>query len=289
MIKMSVDAAFKEAWKRFQAANIDSARIDARVLLGSVLGGGAEQVLAQSDRDLTAEESELFESYVRCREGLQPVSQILGEREFWSLAFKVSPHTLTPRPDTETIIEAALACVDKPPHRILDLGTGSGCILLALLSEWKNAFGVGVDACPNALAVAVENAQALGMAQRTRFTQADWHEYKWYENVEAPFDMVVSNPPYIPDADIEGLDADVRDFEPRTALAGGIDGLDSYRKIIADLPKVLRCGGWVVFEVGINQASEVTKLLVKAGFEPLENRFDLSGIERAIVARRTGP
>jgi len=283
-----VDAAFKEAWKRFQTANIDSARIDARVLLGFVLGGGAEQVLAQSNRDLSDKEAVLFENLVQRREGLEPVSQILGMREFWSLDFKVTPATLTPRPDSETIVEAALACVDKPPHRILDLGTGSGCLLLALLSEWQDAQGFGIDASSDALAVAIENAVTLGLADRATFAQADWRTKHWPENLGGPFDVVIANPPYIPDDDIANLDADVRDFEPRSALAGGVDGLDAYHDIIAELPKVLNLGGWVVFEVGIHQGTEVMKLLADAGFGALDKRCDLAGVERAIVGRRTG-
>jgi len=282
----SVDAAFKEAWRRFGAVDIDSARIDARLLMGAVLGGGVERVLAERDRDLTPDESQLFDQYVKRRESFEPISQILGEKEFWSLPFKVTPATLTPRPDTETIVEAALETVDTPPKRLLDLGTGSGCIVLALLSEWKQTEGVGVDASPEALAVAMENADILGLLNRTTFHQADWRLKDWQSDLGGLFDVVVSNPPYIPDGDIEGLDADVRTFEPLSALAGGKDGLNAYREIIAELPNVLAKGGLVVFEVGIGQADDVLKLLVFAGFEKVEKRQDLAGIARAIMARR---
>jgi len=282
----SVDASFKNAQKRFETAAIESARIDARLLLGHVLGGGAERVLSQSGRDLSIEEFRAFEGLVKRRETHEPISQILGVREFWSLPFKVTSATLTPRPDTETIVETALDYVIDAPQHILDLGTGTGCILLALLSEWKNAQGVGVDASHLALAVAQENAQALNMADRATFVVADWRMDNGFVNLAGPFDLVVSNPPYIPAADIAGLDADVRDFEPVMALSGGPDGLEAYREIIVELPNVLARGGIVVFEVGLHQGSDVAKMLIDAGFHRLEKRRDLSGIVRAVVAQR---
>lgn len=282
MIPHSVDGAFKAAFERFQAAKIDTARLDARLLLGAVLGGGVERVLAQSGTDLSLEQADTFENFVQRRESFEPISQILGVREFWSLSFKVTPATLTPRPDSETLVEASLDSVDEPPKRILDLGTGSGCLLLALLSEWKNTEGLGLDRSDEALQVALENSETLGFSDRADFVCASWRDDDWQHGL---FDMVVSNPPYIPDGDIENLDEDVKGFEPLSALAGGLDGLDAYKEIIAVLPKILVKGGLVVFEVGVNQAKDVTNLLLKAGFDGVQTRQDLSGIDRAVLAR----
>ena len=282
---LSVDGAFQDAKKRFEHADIDSARIDARLLLGFVLGGGAEQVLAQSGRDLTRSEAQHFEDLVQRRAQREPISHILGTREFWSLPFKVTAATLTPRPDTETLIEAALDAVTQPPRRVLDLGAGTGCILLALLSEWKDAQGLGVDASAEALNVAKENAVALGLEGRAQFVLGDWNTAHWMQNLGGPFDVVVSNPPYILDGDVAGLDRDVRNFEPRAALVGGPDGLDAYRAIAAGLDKILTPGGLVIFEVGIHQAEDVANILTNKGLSCVERRRDLGGIERAVVAR----
>ena len=280
---ISVDEAFIDAFQRFQAANIDTARLDARLLLGAVLGGGAERVLAESGRDLDDVEFSIFEGFVKRREGCEPISQILGVREFWSLSFKVTSATLTPRPDTETLIEAALKMVADDPKRILDLGTGSGCIVLSLLSEWKNSQGLGVDISEAALKVAQHNAKKLGLDDRAEFAIADWREGTWQYGL---FDVVISNPPYIPEADMQTLAVDVRDYEPKTALVGGIVGLDAYREIIAQLPHMLTVGGLVLFEVGINQADDVEALLLSAGFGGLEQHQDLSKIARVVAAQR---
>lgn len=282
---LSVDGAFQDAKTRFEDVGIDSARIDARLLLGFVLGGGAEQVLAQSGRDLTPTEAQHLEDLVQRRAAREPISHILGAREFWSLPFKVTAATLTPRPDTETLIEAALDTVTQPPRRVLDLGTGTGCILLALLSEWKDAQGLGVDASAEALNVAKENAVALGLEHRAQFVLGDWNTAHWTQHLGGPFDVVMSNPPYILESDMPGLDSGVRDFEPRAALLGGSDGLDAYRAIVAGLDKILTPGGLVIFEVGIHQADDVASILKNRGFSGIERRRDLSGIERAVLAR----
>ena len=282
--EQTVDAAYRAAAKRLSDAGIDSARLDARLLLGRVLGGGGERVLAEGPRALSADEAQRLESLIKRREQREPMSHILGTREFWSLDFKVTESTLTPRPDTETVIEAVLENTDNP-QSILDLGTGTGCILLSLLSEWPDAQGVGVDASTEALAVAGDNAKALGLAARARFVDGDWSAPSGLAAVGGPFDVVVSNPPYIPARDIETLEADVRDWEPRQALDGGPDGLDAYRAIIDVLGALLKPGGLVVLEVGIGQADDVANLLGARGFGLLESRMDLGGIPRAVVAR----
>lgn len=281
-----VDQAFRDAWNRLEQAGIESARTDARLLLGMVLGGGAERVLAEKGRALTADETTRFEALIQRRLAHEPVSQIRGTREFWSLEFKVTRDTLTPRPDTETLIEALLDHAPPAVANVLDLGTGTGCILLALLSEWPDAQGVGVDASLNALAVAQENAQVFGLEPRARFVHADWTHAGWTRDLGASFDVVVSNPPYIPGGDIAGLDKDVRDFEPLGALDGGADGLDAYRTIVNAAFNLVAKGGILAFEVGIGQAGAVADLMTDAGFKVLEKRKDLGGIERAVVAQK---
>lgn len=286
-----LDQAFHDAWKRLEQAGIESARTDARLLLGSVLGGGPERVLAEKGRALTLDEAAQFEALVQRRLAREPVSQIRGTREFWSLEFKVTRDTLTPRPDTETLIEALLAHAPLPVARVLDLGTGTGCIVMALLSEWPDARGVGVEVSPAALAVARENARSLGLDKRARFVAADWTQAHWSDalvrDFGGAFDVVVSNPPYIPGGDIAGLEIDVRDFEPMGALDGGADGLDAYRILVRGARDLLRAGGVLAFEVGIGQAGSVADLMANAGFQVLEKRRDLNGIERAVVAKKT--
>lgn len=286
MPTLGIDQAFRDAWLRLEQAGIESARTDARLLLGHVLGGGAERVLAEKGRALTVAEEGQFKALLARRLAREPMSHIRGYREFWSLNFKVTNATLTPRPDTETLIEALLDHAPQSATSVLDLGTGSGCIILALLSEWTDALGVGVDASPDALSVATENAHSLNMAERARFVQADWTVDAWATDLGGPFDVVVSNPPYIPADDIGGLDADVRDFEPMSALDGGVDGLDAYRTIVSGAHDLIAEGGVLAFEVGIGQAQDVADLMVNAGFTVLEIRKDLGGIERAVVGRK---
>lgn len=285
MPTLDVDQAFRDAWLRLEQAGIESARTDARLLLGHVLGGGAERVLAEKGRALTVAEERQLKTLLERRLAREPMSHIRGYREFWSLNFKVTNATLTPRPDTETLIEALLDHAPQSVISVLDLGTGSGCIVLALLSEWTDALGVGVDASPDALGVATENAQSLNMAERVRFVQADWTADAWAIDLGGPFDVVVSNPPYIPVNDIGDLDVDVRDFEPMAALVGGADGLDAYRTIVSSARDLITEGGLLAFEVGIGQAQDVADLMVNAGFKVLEIRKDLGGIERAVVGR----
>lgn len=286
---LTVGQAQRACAPMLKDAGIDDPVFEARMLLGFVLGGGPERVLIARDERLTADQAGILADALaqRCRR--VPMAQIVGVREFWSLTFKVTPATLTPRPDTETLVEAVVDCFapphSLPPKRVLDLGTGTGCILMALLSVWPDADGVGVDASSAALDVAWENAQTLGLGARTNLVRADWTGPDWTRELGAPFDVVVSNPPYIPALDIEGLEPDVRDFEPRQALDGGADGLDAYRAFVSALPVILAPGGLVGFEIGIGQADDVSALLQGAGYEVLERRADLGGVTRAILAR----
>ncbi|MEG3618194.1 peptide chain release factor N(5)-glutamine methyltransferase [Magnetovibrio sp. PR-2] len=283
----SVGTAQRAGSLILEGAGIENPVVEARLLLGFVLGGGPERVLADRDNILTDEQADKLTNGLERRCRCEPMSQIMGEREFWSMPFKVTSATLTPRPDTETLIEALIDHVDVAPNRILDLGTGTGCIIMALLSHWEKAQGFAIDASADALAVAQENADQLGFADRSTLATGDWTKPGWTDAWNEPFDVVVSNPPYIPANDIARLDVDVKDYEPLSALAGGDDGLDAYRAIVAGLQRLLVPGGWICFEVGIDQADDVASLLTDAGYKLLDKRKDLGGIERAVIARKS--
>jgi release factor glutamine methyltransferase len=222
-----------------------------------------------------------FHALVARRAAHEPLALIVGQREFWSLDLAVSPATLIPRPDSETLIEAALATFAGRdlPRRLLDLGTGTGCLLLAALSEFPAAFGVGVDRSFAAVALAARNAAMLGLAGRAAFLCADWTLA-----LDARFDLVLSNPPYIPTAQIDGLMPEVARYEPRSALDGGADGFSAYRRLVPDLARLLAPGGVAVLEVGAGQAPTVARLARSAGFASHQHH-DLSGIARALVLR----
>ena len=256
---------------------------DARLLLAAALGASRLELATAPERPLSPEEERRFRGYVVRRAAGEPASRILGRREFWSLEFDISPAVLDPRPDTETVVEAALEAVGKRerPLDLLDLGVGSGCILLALLSELPQARGLGSDRSEAAARAARHNARRLGLAGRARFVVADW---------DAPlagrFDLVVSNPPYIPSGEIEGLSPEVALHDPRAALDGGADGLAAYRRLATALPRLLKPGGAAALEMGSGQAEAVTQLLERAGLKAQPPRADLAGRPRCLVARR---
>jgi release factor glutamine methyltransferase len=216
----------------------------------------------------------------------EPMAYILGEREFWGLPFKVTPAVLVPRPDSETVIEAVLSLLPDRDRawRILDLGVGSGCLLLTLLRQYPKALGVGLDASPEALAVATENAAALGVGDRTTLVQGDWRRPEWTDRLGGPFDLVVSNPPYIETTALDGLMPEVASFEPRLALDGGRDGLDAYRAIAAAGRELVAPDGHLAVEAGQGQALEISSIFSAAGLTPLSPWKDLGGIERVVAA-----
>ncbi len=274
----------QEAAARLAAAGIENPRLEAR-LLWEAAEGASGHARGSEAPGLEAAFQMLLQR--RCKR--EPLSQIVGKRAFWSLDFYVNIHTLTPRPDSETVVEAALAHLPKhlpekqptePQHplRLLDLGTGTGCLLLSLLHELPHATGLGIDRSPEALAVAKRNAETLALAAKAEFRIGNWAE-----GIIERFDMVVSNPPYIPEGDISALMPEVREWEPHLALSGGFDGLDAYRHLTAALPCLLKPKAHAVFEIGIGQAADVVSLGEKAGLTHVETRKDLSGIERAIV------
>ena len=283
----SLDEARRDIRARLEAAGIESPELDARLLLGEVLHLDLTGLIAGAARTLNANEAATLESFVQRRIAGEPVARILGHKEFWGLPLALSPGTLVPRPDTETIVEAALSLLKEDGRindrlRIADIGTGSGAILLALLSELPNAQGLGTDINPDALRTAAGNAAALGLNERARFIQCDYASA-----LEGPFDLIVSNPPYIPSRDIDGLAIEVREHDPRLALDGGADGLDAYRVIVPAAFELLAPGSVVVVEVGQGQAKDVARLMAEKGLDSgLPAKADLNGIQRAVMARK---
>ena len=273
--------------RAFGDAALDAPALDARLLLQHALGLEVTALAGAGARVLSEQEAERIAALAARRLAREPLALILGAQEFWGLTFKVTPATLVPRPDTETVVEAALACVDAAGARgralrIADLGAGSGAILLALLSELPNAGGVGVDVSAAAAVVARDNAGGLGLGGRAAFLVGDFGAA-----LAGGFELVVSNPPYIASGEIDALMPEVRAHEPRAALDGGPDGLCAYRAIAADARRLLAPGGTLVVELGIGQEAAVAALLRAAGLAPLgPARADLSGIPRALAAAR---
>jgi len=278
---MIVSEALKRAAERLRDAGTDNPRLDARLLLGTALAVDNHWLFNHPDAPIAAETLDRFESLLVRRCAREPISLILGRREFWSMEFQVTRDTLAPRPDSETLIEAVLQQVRDGPLRLLDLGTGTGCLLLSLLRELPHAEGVGVDRSEAALAVAIGNAQRLGFAERCEFRISDW-----FTAIAGRFDIIICNPPYIPSGDIAGLDPEVARYEPIGALDGGADGLDDYRSLARQIPDRLNAGGIAAFEVGAGQAPDVAKLLKEAGLTIRDIRKDLGGIERCVLASR---
>jgi release factor glutamine methyltransferase len=286
----SSEAARRALTMRLRAGGIDSPELDARMLMGAVLGLDLTGMIAAAGRLLTLEETIRLEDFARRRCGGEPVARILGCKEFWGLPLQLSAATLVPRPDTETVVELALEmprAVTRPDHRsrIADIGTGSGAILLALLSELPDHYGVGTDISEAALRVASANAANLGLADRAGFV-ACYYAMALSET----FDLIVSNPPYIRSAEIATLATEVRDYDPPGALDGGKDGLDAYRAIIPQAAGLLAYGGAVVVEVGYGQSEDVQDLMASAGLRLEEPpKSDMAGIRRAVAGRKLPP
>jgi len=282
---LTIAGARRALAEKFRAAGIDSAELDARILIGHALSLDHAVLAASGARTLDAEENEAVAALARRRLAREPVARIVGGKEFWSLRLRVDSSTLVPRPETETVVETALAAIDAGGGRartlrIADLGTGTGALLLALLAELPGASGVGTDISPAALVVARDNARSLGLL-RTTFVACDMTAA-----LAGPFDLIVSNPPYIPSGDIAALAPEVRDFDPRPALDGGPDGLDYYRLIAATVPALLKPAAAVIVEVGAGQAPTVAALFAAAGLVPARPHTDLSRVPRALLAKK---
>ena len=282
-----VEAARRALAARFKSGGIDSAELDARMLVGAILGLDLTGMITAASRPLTSDESARLEQFARRRLAGEPVARILGNKEFWGLPLQLSAATLVPRPDTETIVELALEILrgDGPadrPLRLADLGTGSGAILLALLSEFRHAQGFGTDISEEALRTARDNAARLGLSDRAVFIACDYAT-----GLSGAFDLIASNPPYIRSADIEGLANEVRDYDPRAALDGGADGLDAYRALIPQAAGLLAPGGALVVEAGQGQSEPIEALMTAAGLTTSNApRADLAGIPRAVSGRK---
>jgi len=280
----SIDEAVHLIAQAFQAAGIEETLVDARALLGHALRLDRAQLIAQSDRLLENREIDAVSALAARRLKREPVARILGHKEFWDQMLDVSPAVLVPRPETETVVEAALDFVARgglrmEKLRILDIGTGTGALLLALLGELPNATGTGTDISVEAIAVARGNAERNGLAARCTFAACDIAH-----GVEGPFDLIVSNPPYIARGEIDALEPEVRDYDPRLALDGGMDGLDAYRAIVADARRLLAPGGSLIVELGAGQEPAVATLFTNAGLRVTSARKDLAGIPRALGA-----
>lgn len=275
---MTGQAALRAAILRLAGAGIDEPARDARRLLAHALHLEPDRLTLHLQDLLDPEAAARFEAALAAREARQPVSQITGTRLFWGRSFRVTRDVLDPRPETETLIETAL---EAPFATVLDLGTGSGAILLTLLAERPAARGLGTDLSPEALAVAESNAQALGLAGRAQFQTADW-----FAGIEGQFDLIVSNPPYIAEAEMAGLSPEVRDWEPHLALTPGGDGLDAYRAIAAAAPAHLSPGGRLLVEIGPTQGPAVSALFAAEGLSGLRVEADLDGRDRVVLACR---
>jgi release factor glutamine methyltransferase len=271
-----------QAGQRLRGAAIEAPRLEARRLLAHVLGTTEEALLRDPRAAVPADKARHFAALLARRVAHEPFAYLTGRVGFWTLDLEVSPATLIPRADSETLVEAALeACPDKGAAlRVLDLGTGTGALLLAVLSEFPAASGVGIDLKPAAAALAARNAVRLGLAARARFLAGDWAAA-----VRGPFDLVLCNPPYIESAAIAGLMPEVARHEPASALDGGADGLAAYRHIIADLPRLLAPHGVAVLELGAGQQAVVEALGLAAALKPEACSADLGGVPRALVLR----
>jgi release factor glutamine methyltransferase len=281
----TIEAARRALAARLRECGIDSADLDARMLMGTALGLDLTGLMTATMRIITPHEAACLESFTQRRLAGEPVARILGVREFWGLALQLSPATLVPRPDTETVVELALE-IWRDQHsrrpRILDIGTGSGAILLALLSELHDATGVGTDISPMALCTARDNAVRLGLAPRAAFIACNYASA-----LPGAFDLIVSNPPYIRSADIPRLDQEVREYDPPGALDGGADGLDAYRAIVPEAARLLTPGGTLVVEAGSGQSEAIAGLMSASGLTSVRPpKADLAGIPRAVSGRK---
>lgn len=283
----SLSEALTSAVATLKTAGITEATTDACILTAAALGLDRIALLTTGERALSADEAARIHAAIARRAAHEPVARILGRREFWGLDFSLNNATLVPRPDSETLIEATLAVLpDKQAVlRILDLGTGSGCLLLALLHEFPHATGLGVDCAPDAVTQATTNAEALGLASRTRFKIADWNKADFMKAVAPPYDLIISNPPYIPSKVIPTLDAEVRDYDPAAALDGGADGLDAYRTLRALLPTLIHATTIALFEIGYDQGATVPALFRDQYETRLQH--DLAGQPRCVIVRPT--
>ncbi len=280
---MIIGDLLKEAAARLAEAGIDGGLREARLLLQAAADIPVASQIAFPERAVEAATATRFRGLVARRAWREPMAHILGRREFWSLTFKVTADTLDPRPDSETLVQAVLDRIPDPsaPLRLVDFGTGTGCLLLALLHELPNTTGLGIDASAAALVVAQDNANALGLESRASFRQGDWDD-----GIQPAFDILISNPPYIPSGDIAALQPEVASFEPRLALDGGADGLIAYRRLAPAAARLLAEGGLAAFEVGLGQADSVIGIGQTARLRHIATASDLGAVPRCVLFRK---
>jgi release factor glutamine methyltransferase len=277
---VTVKVVWRALVKVFQETGLSEPVADARLLMQWVTGMPHEELLMKGDKFVTSDEQARLQQAIDRRMKAEPVSRIIGRRAFWKHDFKITPDTLDPRPDSETLIMASLHHAGES-RTILDLGTGTGCLLLSLLGEWPAATGIGLDINVETVKVAGENARALGMSARATFIAMDWEKFNG-----GPFDLIISNPPYIAETERGDLMPEVVLYDPPLALFGGPDGLDAYRSIARLAPNWLTLGGKLVLEIGHAQGNSVKSILVEAGWDVIEIRPDLAGLDRCVVAKR---
>jgi len=276
----SVMELLRSGVAQLQAAHVESASLDARILLEFALGVTREQMLLMMEKRVSEEQEMLFAGLIAQRATHKPVAQLIGQREFWGMEFHVTENTLDPRADSETLIEAVLERFPdrSAPLKVLDFGTGTGCLLLAVLKEYPNAMGIGVDICPKALEVAFGNAHELELSARASFTQGCWGD-----GLEGQFDLILSNPPYIPSSVIPTLSREVAQFEPKGALDGGEDGLDCYRALIPHVARLLAPSGVAAFEIGMGQRPQLEEIAAAQGLKALGAKKDMAGVLRCVL------
>jgi len=280
VVGSSLEAALRRGQVRLRDAGIEAPRRDARLLLAAALDMSPSELMMVGERTLTPAELRGFDALIERRSGREPVSRILGRREFWSLDLAITPATLDPRPDSETLVEAVLDRIaDRDrPRRVLDLGTGSGNLLLAVLAALPGAWGIGLDRDAAALAAAASNAGRLGLAGQAAFVASDWGAA-----LSGNWDVILCNPPYIRTGHIDELAPEVARFEPRSALDGGSDGLAAYRRVVPEIARLLAPDGLAAVELGAGQDAEVADMARDGGLEPRHCLPDLAGIRRCLL------
>lgn len=278
----TLNEARRDLAARLETAGIADAALEAKYLLAAATGLEGASLIAEGRREITADEAERLEAMAARRLAREPLAHILGSQPFWTLDLEVSPDVLIPRTDTETLVETALDLMPSASgiQRVLDVGTGSGAVLLAILKERPNAYGIGTDVSPAALTIAERNAARNGLDGRSSFRQTSWADGL----KDGDFDLAVSNPPYIATAVIAGLEPEVRDHDPALALDGGEDGLDAYRVLLPELFRILKPGAPMAVEIGFDQAASVSALAGEAGFTGMAIRRDLGGNDRVVSA-----
>ncbi len=301
-LRGNIDGVYRHLAGELRASGVATPELDARLLICHACALTNERFAAMPEREVAEDELERIRLGAKRRCAREPVSRILGSREFWGLEFEIGPQTLDPRPDTETLVSAALELVRErgsaEPLSILDLGTGSGCILISLLHELEFASGAGTDMSVEALELARANAKRHGVAERALFVCTSWCEGLGTSSKaqaagqkKGSFDLVVANPPYIPTGDLAGLEPEVARYDPAAALDGGRDGLDAYRKIATEMHAILAPGGWAVFEIGEGQGEDVAAILRDsngtASFDKTREWHDLAGKLRCVAGKRS--